>query len=72
MKWEPQDIRTGLELVSTGLHRYTVGYLSDDPNIFVLINLSDGAVGDRLTKEQLVDELNRHGYKPRYEYVFHD
>lgn len=65
--WEAEDIQLGREIVFNGTERLVIGYLVGSAHKKrCLIHLTDGAVYRERTVDELVEDLNRGNYEPRY------
>jgi len=66
-KWDESDLVLGREVINRAGERLIIGYVVGSAHQRrCLIHLSDGAVYRERTKQELVDDLNKERYAPRY------
>lgn len=66
-KWEESDIQLGREVVFNRNETLVIGYLVGSAHKKrCLIHLTDGAVYRERTVSELVEDLNKGNYEPRY------
>lgn len=66
-QWEESDIELGREIVFNSSERLVIGYIVGSAHKKrCLIHLTDGAVYRERTVSELVEDLNKGNYVPRY------